>query len=96
MTASVDYLPLLSEFEVFGKRSYANLTEQNYQKQYAYFIAGNAKVKYQHSSNASTSFWYTRSPYYSNPAGNCVVHSNGTSYYTSTRISYGLAPVFMV
>ena len=96
VTASVDYLPLLSEFEVFGKRSYANLTEQNYQKQYAYFIAGNAKVKYQHSSNASTSFWYTRSPYYSNPAGNCVVHSNGTSYYTSTRISYGLAPVFMV
>ena len=96
VTASVDYLPLLSEFEVFGKRSYANLTEQNYQKQYAYFIAGNAKVKYQHSSNALTSFWYTRSPYYSNPAGNCVVHSNGASYYTSTRISYGLAPVFMV
>lgn len=34
VTATVDYLPLLAEFEVLGKTSYANTYEQNYQKQY--------------------------------------------------------------
>ncbi|MCM1223111.1 MAG: hypothetical protein NC548_52535, partial [Lachnospiraceae bacterium] len=35
--ATVDYLPLLAEFEVFGSRSYANSYEKNYQAQYAYY-----------------------------------------------------------
>ena len=48
VTASVDYLPLLAEFEIFGTRSYANSAEQNYQQQYQYYKNGNSKVKYVH------------------------------------------------
>lgn len=32
VTKTVDYLPLLAEFEIFGTRSYANSAEQNYQR----------------------------------------------------------------
>jgi len=45
VTSTIDYLPILSEFEVFGTRKYANQYEQNYQKQYAYYAAGNSKLK---------------------------------------------------
>lgn len=31
VTTSVDYLPLLAEYEIFGRKSYANSAEQNYQ-----------------------------------------------------------------
>ncbi len=44
VTASVDYLPFLAEFEIFGKRSYANSYEQNYQQQYEYFASGNSSI----------------------------------------------------
>ena len=62
VTASVDYLPLLAEFEIFGTRSYANSAEQNYQQQYQYYKNGNSKVKYRHSSTSSTAYWWERSP----------------------------------
>ena len=48
VTKTIDYLPLLSEFEIFGARSYANQYEKDYQAQYAYYSAGNSKVKYRH------------------------------------------------
>ena len=51
VTASVDYLPLLAEFEIFGTRSYANSAEQNYQQQYQYYKNGNSKVKYRPQLN---------------------------------------------
>ena len=56
---SVDYLPLLAEFEIFGTRSYANQYEQNSQLQYDYYKAGNSKVKYRHSATGSTAVWWT-------------------------------------
>ncbi len=64
VTKSVDYLPLLAEYEIFGTRSYANSAEQNYQAQYQYYKNGNSKVKYRHSSTSSTANWWGRSPYY--------------------------------
>lgn len=94
--ASVDYLPLLAEFEIFGTRSYANTYEQNYQRQYQYFINGNSKVKYQHSSTGSTAIWWERSPRYSNANSFCCVTTNGTATSDGSRYSFGLAPAFMV
>ena len=55
VTASVDYLPLLSEFEIFGARSYANQYEQSSQAQYQYYVAGNSKIKNRHMAGKITS-----------------------------------------
>lgn len=97
VTASVDYLPLLAEFEIFGTRTYANSAEQNYQQQYAYYSAGNSKVKYPHSATSSTAYWWERSPYYGgNSTGFCIVSTIGGAYTRTARTSYGLAPAFRV
>lgn len=96
VTASVDYLPLLAEFEIFGTRSYANSAEQNYQQQYQYYKNGNSKVKYRHSSTSSTAFWWERSPYSGSSIYFCFVYTNGTANYYTARYSYGLAPAFRV
>ena len=96
VTASVDYLPLLAEFEIFGTRSYANSAEQNYQQQYAYYSAGNSKVKYRHSATGSTARWWERSPYYYYSSTFCLVYSDGTANFGNARYSCGLAPAFRV
>ena len=97
VTSSLDYLPLLAEQEIFGgNRTYSNQYEKNSQIQYAYYSAGNSKVKYRHSATGSTAYWWERSPYYGNGNDFCYVHTNGDANYTSARNSYGLAPAFMV
>ena len=98
ITTSVDYLPLLAEQEIFGGgRSYSNQYEKNYQTQYAYYSAGNSKVKYRHSSTGSTADWWERSPRYGNYAYYfCIVNTGGGATNSSARDSYGLAPAFMV
>ena len=96
VTASVDYLPLLAEFEIFGTRSYANSAEQNYQQQYQYYKNGNSKVKYRHSSTSSTAYWWERSPYCNGGAGFCFVAAGGGASYSGAWNSYGLAPAFRV
>ena len=96
VTASVDYLPLLAEFEIFGTRSYANSAEQNYQQQYQYYKNGNSKVKYRHSSTSSTASWWERSPYYSNSANFCLVDTSGAANASNAWYSSGLAPAFRV
>lgn len=96
VSAMVDYLPLLAEFEIFGSRTYANSYEQNHQVQYEYFSAGNSKVKYRHSATGSTASWWERSPYYNNTNYFCYVNTSGNAdnYYANNSI--GVAPAFMV
>ena len=96
VTKSVDYLPLLAEYEIFGTRSYANSAEQNYQAQYQYYKNGNSKVKYRHSSTSSTAYWWERSPNYNNGGAFCIVYAGGNASASSARYSYGLAPAFRV
>lgn len=96
VTASVDYLPLLAEFEIFGTRTYANSAEQNYQQQYAYYSAGNSKVKYRHSATGSTAYWWERSPTSYNSNSFCSVTTTGTATAAHARNSSGLAPAFRV
>lgn len=96
VTASVDYLPLLAEFEIFGTRTYANSAEQNYQQQYAYYSAGNSKVKYRHSATGSTALWWERSPYYINSSAFCLVTTSGNASHYNPGLSSGLAPAFRV
>ena len=96
VSAMVDYLPLLAEFEIFGSRTYANSYERNHQVQYEYFSAGNSKVKYRHSATGSTAFWWERSPRYNTANYFCYVNTSGgaNSYYAN--YSNGVAPAFMV
>lgn len=96
VSAMVDYLPLLAEFEIFGSRTYANSYEQNHQVQYEYFSAGNSKVKYRHSATGSTAYWWERSPYCDNTYYFCHVATNGSASNDSAYRSYGVAPAFMV
>ena len=93
---SVDYLPLLAEFEIFGTRSYANQYEQNSQVQYDYYKSGNSKVKYRHSATGSTATWWERSPYYTNDSTFCIVPTGGNANNSAASLSSGLAPAFMV
>lgn len=96
VTKSVDYLPLLAEYEIFGTRSYANSAEQNYQAQYQYYKNGNSKVKYRHSSTSSTAYWWERSPRYTGSTNFCLVNTGGTAAGGDARYSRGLAPAFRV
>lgn len=96
VTTSVDYLPLLSEFEIFGSRSYSNSYEKNYQKQYTYYANGNSKVKYRHSSTSSTAYWWVRSAYYNTTSNFCFVNTNGYVSFGAARNSRGVAPAFVV
>lgn len=95
ITATVDYLPLLAEFEIFGVRKYANQYEQNQQMQYAYFANGNSKSKYKHSDPSSTAGWWERSPNCSNAGNFCFVRDGSAGNYYA-GYSIGLSPAFAV
>lgn len=98
VTATVEYLPLLAEFEVFGIRKNANKYEQNKQKQYEYFASGNDRKKNNHKATNEPFTWWLRS---GNSDGNpnekfCNVSPSGTSDYQNLVVKYGLAPIFKV
>lgn len=97
VTSSLDYLPLLAEQEIFGgNRTYSNQYEKNSQVQYAYYSAGNSKVKYRHSATGSSAYWWERSPLYYATAYFCLVYTDGAAGYSDAGSSLGLAPAFMV
>ena len=94
VTATTDYLFLLAEFEYHGKRTYANSAEQNYQKQYDYYKAGNSKVHYRHDNTGSAVIAWTRSAYSSNSSIFCLVYADGTPGSRDADDSRALAPGF--
>ena len=96
VTATTDDIFLLAEWEVFGERTYANNAEQNYQAQYAYYSAGNSKVRYRHSSTGSTASWWLRSVFAVNSTHFCYVSTAGSSNYYGVQNSFGFAPAFCV
>ena len=96
VTATQDELYLLAEFEIFGVKRYANTAEQNYQKQYAYYVAGNSKVKYRHDSTATTVRWWERSVRATYASHFCFVTIDGTAGYGNAYVSYGLAVAFKI
>ena len=94
VTATTDYLTLLAEFEYHGSRSYANSAEQNYQKQYDYYKAGNSKVHYRHDNTGSAVYAWTRSANSGNSNNFCLVNTDGTPFSDSADSSWALAPGF--
>lgn len=96
VTATTDYFFLLSEFEVFGSISYGNTNEKNKQAQYAYYSAGNSKIKYKHDGTSTAAKWWLRSPYASYSYGFVYVYTDGTVSYNTANFSLGFAPGFCV
>ena len=96
VTATQDELYLLAEFEIFGAQRYANSAERNHQQQYAYYVAGNSKIKYRHDSTATAVFWWERSVNAAAANYFCIVTTAGTARRADARYSYGLAVAFKI
>ena len=96
VTATIDYLPLLAEFEIMGTIVRANPAEQNYQTQYEYYASGNSKVKYRYNSTINTAQWWERSLKKDTRTDFLLMVGDGTSSYSSTGYSNGIAPIFRV
>ena len=96
VTATADYLFLLAEFEVFGTRYWANQYEQNSQKQYDYYKAGNSRVAYNHSAVSTAVWWWLRSATYGNSYYFCDVSTDGSYNIYTANYSAGLRPGFAV
>ena len=94
VTTTTDYLFDLSEFEVFGTRSYANQYEQNYQAQYDYYKAGNTKIANNHTAVTTAVWWGLRSPSYGDGTDFVIVWTDGNSNYYFAYYSGGLRPGF--
>ena len=80
-----DKLFLLSEVEIFGSTTHSKSGEGN---QYAYYKAGNSKVK---KVKGSDSYWWERSPDGSDSTNFCFVGSNGNANRSYASASYGVA-----
>ena len=96
VTATTDYFFLLAEYEVFGNITYSNTYEANYQQQYAYYSAGNSKVKYRHNSTGSSAHWWLRSPGASVSRYFMTVVTSGSVVSYTAYNSLGFAPGFCV
>ena len=96
VTATTDYFFLLSEFEVFGSISYGNTNEKNKQAQYAYYSAGNSKIKYKHNGTSTAARWWLRSPRVIYDYLFVIVNTNQKVYDGTAYHSLGFAPGFCV
>ena len=96
VTATTDYFFLLSEFEVFGSISYGNTNEKNKQAQYAYYSAGNSKIKYKHNGTSTAAPWWLRSLSVNDFSAFVSVRTNGTVNHPDARYSIGFVPGFCV
>lgn len=96
VTATTDYFFLLSEFEVFGSITYGNTNEKNKQAQYAYYSAGNSKIKYKHDGTSTAASWWLRSPVAGSSGVFVIVSAGGTVGYYTAYGSLGFAPGFCV
>lgn len=96
ITATTDYLFLLSEFEVQGARIYASQYEQNSQLRYDYYKAGNTKVFNKHNATTTPASWWLRSVFAGNTTCFCSVFTDGSENILDSGFSYGVAPAFCV
>ena len=94
VSPTIDYLPIMAEFEVFGVQTNANPNEKTYQAQYDYYKSGST-IKYKQNDVASSAAWWLRSPK-SSSDNFCGVRVGGTVGYVFASVSSGVAPVFLV
>lgn len=88
INTTADKLFLLSEIEIFGSISYSKSGEGT---QYAYYKAGNSKVK---NYNGNANSWWERSPQGNSSATFCYVDSSGAADYPSKNVERGVSFAF--
>lgn len=88
ISTTADKLFLLSEIEIFGNITYSASGEGT---QYAYYKAGNSKVK---NYNGSANRWWQRSPYIGNYTSFCAVSNSGLADYISANDVYCISFAF--
>lgn len=88
ISTTADKLFLLSEIEIFGNITYSASGEGT---QYAYYKAGNSKVK---NYNGSANRWWQRSPYIGNYTNFCAVSNSGLADYISANDVYCISFAF--
>lgn len=96
VTATQDKLFLLSELEVFGRKDYANDSEQNFQLQYDYFKNGNETIHYKHAAISEPCYWWLRTPQFDNATSFCRVDVTGIENTYNSLYSQGVVPCFIV
>ncbi len=96
VTSTLDKIWLLSEFEVYGTRTYANSAEKNYQKQYDYYKSNYKGKRWLDGEYWMVGHWSLRSVYKGNISGFCSGYSNDNPRYVSGDHSCIFAPGFMV
>ena len=96
LTATEDDVFLLAEYEVLGSRTSASTQEPNYLKQYAYYAAGNSKVKYRHNATGDAADWWERSSLSDFSFGFCCVDDSGSAAHAVTNASFGVSPAFKI
>lgn len=96
VTATTDYFFLLSEYEVFGSISEANSNESSKQAQYAYYSAGNSKIKRKYDATSAVAVWWLRSPRRGSSFSFVNVSTDETVSTGYAYYSFGFAPGFCV
>ena len=95
VTASVDYLPLLASYEIFGRINWGNSYEPNKQQRYEYYAEGNTTLKYDLSTD-KVGYWWTRSVGDDTSSWLFAYTTNGMYNAVQAYNSYGVAPIFKV
>lgn len=85
LNTSADKLFLLSEIEVFGRTTLSKTGEGS---QYAYYLAGNSKVK---NFSGSANGWWERSPSGGYSTAFCTVNSGGDANHSTASGAGGVA-----
>ena len=96
VTATTDDIFLLAEYEVFGTIASGNTNESSKQAQYAYYSAGNSKIKHKHDGTSTAANWWLRSPRAGNSYNFVDVITDGTVGNGNAYRSLGFAPGFCV
>lgn len=96
VTSTQDWMFLLSEYEVIGYISFSNTYEQNYQKQYQYYIDGNSKIKHKHNDTNTQCVWWIRSLMATSTVYFCIIGYPNPDGYRYSNYSFGFAPAFCI
>ena len=98
VTATVDYMRLLSEYEVHGSHTYSNTYESKngHQAQYAYYSAGNSKIKVKSEQTSSNTYWWNRSVFPNHEDLFCYVNGNGAPDGSSAEYSGSVSVALLV
>lgn len=96
VTATTETICLEAEFEVYGARKYANIYEQDKQKQYDYYKNGNSKIRYKYNDANTAVWWWNRNPCSAYSAAFCLVNAGGSATGAASRDCHAVAPCFYV